>query len=64
MKKIFLSVFCLLFVLNINCTIDPHKVEGQFVKLKDGRIMQFRHNIGDTYFLYEIDTAQIQLKGL
>jgi hypothetical protein len=63
MKKIFFISFCLFIIIfNINCGYDPQKVNGECIKLKDGRIIEIQWFMGEYYRIFPIDTSKFQLK--
>jgi hypothetical protein len=58
MKKIILLISILMLFI-IGCK-DFDKHDGKIVKDSNGTIYKLQHSLGDSYFIYEIDTNSIK----
>ena len=57
MEKFIIVVLCLgLF----GCSLDPVGLDGDYVQGSDGNIYEVESAAGDTYFIREVDTNQIE----
>lgn len=41
------------------CSQDPYKIDKQFVKLEDGRVLRVHRGTGDLYFFDEPDLEKL-----